>query len=623
MEKNILWVIFYNFLFILLASCKDTHRSKPSRLKHDHNLLPNYANLMRDDQNGQNSENRGDNINNHNKNHNDQNNHNGNNDNSINSEYLKTSHLQNSSAMVHLNDHKITTKPARYSYIQRSKIYAFNPNNKKIENINNELHSVPNSFVQYYVYTNLNVIVQKMRYISIIDEYNNIISLHLPYHARVYYLMELKNYSVAHKELQSYVYSYYDPQIDKVFKAAEKNGFVCENDINNLYNIVTHLENPEHYKNKRYNYSKDREKFQKQLSSVHGCLLTNHKQNYKDMIYADTTIFDYLHYIYCYPEDKCSSKYYRDMLNISMGKINEYEQKKKNEAINKIIDVHETGAYVMRKIKEELNPSLNSDVADFVIDEIKYIIERLNAHSEKIKCASDFIKHIYKEKVQNEISKNELESNYIVLSIHHGSFRFSTEHVIMLEEIFKSKEQILHNICSKFLNELKNKITALINSEYSSSKCTPIVSTCEEAKTSLESLRTSSTEKLGKHDLNSKPEIASVKQSYDGKMIKLAEAIKRAEEIINSVKDIVQFNTTETDTMKKETDRIISLNINPLSKDKMLLEVIDSIKKQKEKISENSNKIKESSDAADALKAEVEELKKGIDEDVNKILKPF
>ncbi|KMZ81792.1 reticulocyte binding protein 2 (PvRBP-2) [Plasmodium vivax India VII] len=622
MEKNILWVIFYNFLFILLASCKDTHRSKPSRLKHDHNLLPNYVNLMKDDQNGQNSENRGDNINNHNKNHNDQNNHNGNNDNSINSEYLKTSHLQNSSAMVHLNDHKITTKPARYSYIQRSKIYALNPNNKKIENINNELHSVPNSFVQYYVYTNLNATVYKMRYISIFDEYNNIVSLHLPYHARVNYLMEIKNYSVAYRELQSDVYSYYDPQIDKVFKVAEKNAIVCEKYINNLYNTVTRLENPEQFKNNRDNYSKEIKEYQKQLTSLHDCLFENHRQNYKDIIYADTTIFDSLQNMYCYSEDKCLSKLYRDMLGLSMKKINEYEQKKKNEDINKIINIHDTAVDVMRKIKRELKPSFDSDTADFVIGEIKYIIERLKAHSEKIKSASDLVKYINQETVPNEISKNEIKSNYIVLAIHTGSFLFSTEHVKMLEEIFKSKEQILYKICSKFLNDLKNRITTLINSEYSSSNCTPIVSTCEEAKKSLESLRTSSTGKLGNRDLNSKSEIASVKQSYDGKMLKLEEAIKRAEEIINSVNEIVQFNTTETEAKKKETDSIPQ-NINALEKDKKLLEVIDAIKKQKQKISENSNKIKEFSGAADTLKAEVEELKKGIDEDVNKILKPF
>nr|AFM44722.1 reticulocyte-binding protein 2d [Plasmodium cynomolgi] len=613
MEKNILWVIFYNFLIILLASCKDTHRSKPSRLKHDHTLLPNYANLIKDDQNRQNNDKRGDSINNDNKNHNNQNNHNANNDNSINSEYLKTSHLQNSSTIVHLNDHKITINPARYSYIQRSKLYGLNPNNNKIENINNELHTVPNSFAQYFVYSNINRTIHKMGYISIFDEYNNIVSLSLPYHARVYYLMELKNYSVLYSELQFDVYSYYDPQIDKVFKGAEKNAIVCEKSIINLYNIVTRLENPGHYNNSRQNYSKERNDYERQLASLHDCLLNNHKKNYKDIIYADTTIFDSLQHIHCWSSDKCSSRLYRDMLNISMRKIHEYELKKKEEAIDKYNNTYETAVDVMNKIKNELNSSFNSDMADFVLDEIEYIIERLNAHSEKIDSASDFIKYINKENVPNEISKNEIKSNYVALGMHSGSFRFSTEHVNMLEEIFKSKEKILYDICSKFSNDLKNRITTLINSEYSSSNCSPIISTCEEAKTSLESLRTSSTKQLENRELNSKPEIALVKKSYDGKMLKLEEAIKRAQEIIKSVNEIIQFNTTETEAKKRETDNIPQY-INALEKNKKLLEVIDSIKKQKQKISENSNKIKTFSEAANALKAEVEELKKGIDE---------
>nr|AFM44729.1 reticulocyte-binding protein 2d [Plasmodium cynomolgi] len=614
MEKNILWVIFYNFLFILLAACKDSHRSKPSRLKHDNTLLPNYANLMRDDQNGQNSDKRGDNINNHNTNNNDQNNHNGNNDNSINSEYLKTSHLQNSSTIAHLNDHKITTKPARYSYIQRSKIYGLNPNNNKIENINNELHSVPNSFAQYFVYSNINRTIHKMGYISFFDEYNNIVTLSLPYHARVYGLMELKNYSVLYSELQHDVYSYFDPQIDKVFKGAEKNAIVCENNIVNLYNMVTRLENPEHYNNNRENYSKERNDYERQLASLHDCLLNNHKKNYKSIIYADAIFFDSLHHIHCYSQYKCSTRLYRDMLNISMRKIHEYELKKKDEAIDKFIKTYETAVDVMKKIKNELNPSFYSDMADFVIDEIEYIIEGLNAHSEKIDTASDFIKYLNKENVPNEISKNEIKTNYVGLAMHTGSFRFSTEHVKMLEEIFKSKEKILYDICSKFSNDLKNRITTLINSEYSSSNCSPIISTCEEAKKSLESLRTSSTKQLENRELNSKPEIAPVKKSYDGKMLKLEEAIKRAQEIINSVNVIIQFNTTETEAKKKETDNIPQY-INALEKDKKLLEVIDSIKKQKQKISENSNKIKNFSEAANALKTEVEELKRGIDED--------
>lgn len=141
MEKKALWIIFYNFILILFASCKDVNRNKPGRLKYHRKLLPAYVNLMSPDKDGYKGAEKDDKANNHNDNNNGNNNDNNNNsdnndENSNNSENLRTSNLQNSSSVGHLNNHEDTTKPSHYSYLKKSNIYAPDAKNNKMEDDN-------------------------------------------------------------------------------------------------------------------------------------------------------------------------------------------------------------------------------------------------------------------------------------------------------------------------------------------------------------------------------------------------------------------------------------------------------------------------------------------------------
>ncbi|KMZ84786.1 reticulocyte-binding protein 2 (RBP2), like [Plasmodium vivax Brazil I] len=620
MLKSVVTCIHLNFnILYFSASCKDVNRNKPGRLKYHRKLLPAYVNLMSPDKDGYKGAEKDDKANNHNDNNNGNNNDNNNNsdnndENSNNSENLRTSNLQNSSSVGHLNNHEDTTKPSHYSYLKKSNIYAPDAKNNKMEDDNKKLHTVSNSFIQSTVGNNINNIINRLRHVSVIDYDNNIVCVISPYHPKEYYLTEMKNIALQYGELGNFIISDYNPQIQHISQIVRKNVDICSNHLKELYTTVYRLENPERHKFQRAHYSNERNEYRKRLASFHVCLRLIHRKNYRAITYAELIILNTLDSISCNWDNNCSTNIYANILKTYMSEISNFEKKKKNDAINKINNIYKSAVDAITKIKSELTPSVTSDTADFVLDEIKYIIDKINIHLEKIKYGSEYVKYINSEKIPQQYKKDDLKSHYIVLVTHYSAFLFSTKHINVLEDVFKNKERILYDVFGKIESALRNKLTTLIDSSFSVSTCNSTISICEEIK-SAEPLLASSAKPIERHRIYSNAEIKEAKKKYDEKIVKLEQAIRKAEGFINPLKDIIQFNITQKEAMENRINQI-QKGLNALETDRKILEIIDAINNQKSQISKNSKKIKDSSRTANALKTQVQTLKKEIDDDV-------
>nr|AFM44721.1 reticulocyte-binding protein 2c [Plasmodium cynomolgi] len=621
MEKNILWVIFYNFLIILLASCKDTNQSKSNSLKSDSKSLSTYTNLIRNGQHKYNNAETEDKIDNH---INNDNNHNDNNGNRINSKYLKTAHLHNSPSLLHLNDHKFTTKPSRPSYVQRSSIYTLNTNNK-MENINNELRTVPNLFIQKKQAAPQNpsapkIVYNNLDYLSTFDDSNDIISVFKPYHPVIYFLKELRHFASRYNEFNRTINEDFDTPINRTSSVIEKNVKDCLVNINELTTLIVQLENPQNYNNISNQYADKVIEYKKKIETMENCLKDSYIKNFKAIMSAKLRMHQALrvriplHWYYY----TCSTRTYLDMAKVYLLEINKFNEKNETSFMDYISNIHNYAIDIVQKIKTELNTSVNLYRTEFIIEEIGHMIEKFNLHLSKVLYESDYIKNMDLDKRIREVFVAELRTLFYVVAKHYADFKFSMEHLKMFKYLFKSKEEILYNSFGKLFEELQNKINTLIGSEQSTSDLNSIIADSEKNIKSAESLINSSTEEIAQYLLDSNEEINDIKKNYDQKILNVREFINKSKGLITSVKDISPLSASDKQQIDKKIKEIKKKN-DILERGNEFIKIMNESKKKKSNSSNSATNPKELTDKLKELQTELEKINVTVKGDLQKI----
>nr|ALX38905.1 reticulocyte-binding protein 2c [Plasmodium vivax] len=626
MEKNVLWVIFYNFLVILLASCNDSNRSKSNSLKSESKSLPTYANLMRNGQDKYNNAKTEDNIGNQ---INNDNNHNGYNDNRINSEYPKTSHLQHSPSLVHLNDHKFTTKPSRHSYVQRNSIYKRNTNNN-MENTNNELHVVPNFFIQekkaapqkpsvQNTPTATQIVYNNLDYLNAFDDTNNIISAFKPHHPIIYYFKELEHFANSYYDLRSKIKDYFALPMKQASDVVEKNVKDCLQNINESRILMTQLENPQNYNDISDKYDEKVKEYKKKIEDMQICLKDSYIKNFKAIMSANLKMNlalngIYIHWWYL----TCSTKTYDDIVKEYAIEINDFDEKKSISFMDNMKKIHKSAIDTLKKMKAELNTSLDSKRTEFIIGEIGHMIEKFNLHLTKIRYASAFIKSIPLQKVESDIYRVELKTLFYVAAKHYADFKFSLEHLKMFENLSKSKEKMLYSTFEKLEGDLLNKINTLMGSEQSTSDLTSIIADSEKIIKSAESLINSSSEEIAKYALDSNEKINEIKKNYDQKILSVKEFINKSNGLITTVKGTSKLSESDKKQIDKKIEKV-KKNTNTLERGNEFIKIMNEVKTKISNSSNSATNSKAFSDKLKELQTEFEGLNKTIEDDLQKI----
>nr|AAY63902.1 reticulocyte binding protein 2 [Plasmodium cynomolgi] len=622
MEKNILWVIFYNFLFILLASCKDTNRGKFNSLKGESKSLPTYTNVMRNGQHKYNNAKTEDEIDNQ---INNDNNHNGNNDNRINSKSLKTSHLQNSPSLLHLNDHKFTIKASQPSYVQRNSIYTLNATDK-MENTNNELRTVPNLFIQEIqasppITSAPKIVYNNLDYLSTIDDNNDIISVFKPHHPVIYYLKELRHFASRYREFDRTINEDFDTPITQTSSVIEKNVKDCLVNIGELTTLMVQLENPQNYNNISNQYADKAIEYKNKIETMENCLNESYIKNFKSIMSAKLRMHQALrvriplHWYYY----TCSTRTYLDMAKVYILEINKFNEQDDISFMDHISNIHNYAIVTVQKIKTELNTSVNLHRTEFIIEEIGHMIEKFNLHLSKVRYESDYIKNIDIDMRIREVFVAELRSLFYVVAKHYADFKFSMEHLKMFENLFKSKEQILYNSFDKLFGELQNKIKTLMGSEQSTSDLNSIIADSEKNIKSAESLINSSTQEVAQYLLDSNEEINDIKKNYNQKILKVREFINKSKGLIESVKGVSPLSASDKQQIDREIEEVKKKK-DILERGNEFIKIMNEIKRKKKGNSSNSDtNPKEFTNKLNELQTELEKLNGTIKDDLQKI----
>ncbi|KMZ94354.1 reticulocyte-binding protein 2 [Plasmodium vivax Mauritania I] len=561
---------------------------------------------------------------------NNDNNHNGYNDNRINSEYPKTSHLQHSPSLVHLNDHKFTTKPSRHSYVQRNSIYKRNTNNN-MENTNNELHVVPNFFIQekkaapqkpsvQNTPTATQIVYNNLDYLNAFDDTNNIISAFKPHHPIIYYFKELEHFANSYYDLRSKIKDYFAIPMKQASDVVEKNVKDCLQNINESRILMTQLENPQNYNDISDKYDEKVKEYKKKIEDMQICLKDNYIKNFKAIMSANLKMNlalngIYIHWWYL----TCSTETYYDIVKEYVKEINDFDEKKSISFMDNMKKIHKSAIDTLKKMKAELNTSLDSKRTEFIIGEIGHMIEKFNLHLTKIRYASAFIKSIPSQKVESDIYRVELKTLFYVAAKHYADFKFSLEHLKMFDNLSKSKKEMLYSTFDKLEGELKNKIKSVMDSEQSTSDLNTVIADSEKKIESAELLINSSSEQIAQYALDSNEKINEIKTNYEQKILKVKEFINQSKELITSAKGTSQLSESDKQEIQKKIDAV-KTKTDVLERGKEFINIMNEIKKKKKSNSSNSaTNSKAFSDKLKELQTEFEGLNKTIEDDLQKI----
>ncbi|KNA00973.1 reticulocyte-binding protein 2 [Plasmodium vivax North Korean] len=554
---------------------------------------------------------------------NNDNNHNGYNDNRINSEYPKTSHLQHSPSLVHLNDHKFTTKPSRHSYVQRNSIYKRNTNNN-MENTNNELHVVPNFFIQekkaapqkpsvQNTPTATQIVYNNLDYLNAFDDTNNIISAFKPHHPIIYYFKELEYFANSYYDLRSKIKDYFAIPMKQASDVVEKNVKDCLQNINESRILMTQLENPQNYNDISDKYDEKVKEYKKKIEDMQICLKDNYIKNFKAIMSANLKMNlalngIYIHWWYL----TCSTETYYDIVKEYVKEINDFDEKKSISFMDNMKKIHKSAIDTLKKMKAELNTSLDSKRTEFIIGEIGHMIEKFNLHLTKIRYASAFIKSIPSQKVESDIYRVELKTLFYVAAKHYADFKFSLEHLKMFDNLSKSKKEMLYSTFDKLEGELKNKIKSVMDSEQSTSDLNTVIADSEKKIESAELLINSSSEQIAQYALDSNEKINEIKTNYEQKILKVKEFINQSKELITSAKGTSQLSESDKQEIQKKIDAV-KTKTDVLERGKEFINIMNEIKKKKKSNSSNSStNSKEFTDKLKELETEFEGLNKTV-----------
>ncbi|GAW79040.1 reticulocyte binding protein [Plasmodium gonderi] len=614
MGKKALWTILCNLLIIHSVLCKKIDRKKPNRTKKELNLLPLYANLVNTDHVESKIKKKADAKNNNDKNDHDDSN---------------KQYSSNSSSFLIIEDSAITKKKKNYPYLKKGKLYTPNTNNNKSEYVNNQLYAIKNAFIQNGKKKAApkptkqvpQAVTNGIEYISETDTHSNIVSQLSPHNAYVHYFAEMKHYIWNYQEIKNDYQNNIERKVKTYSDNVAKVTSQCSSHKNGLITLIKYLEEPERHKNQGTNYGNKQSEYKSKLKDYHNCIKNIHTNAYKDYVNIKSDLNKLLNKLNC-NKHNCNTTRYDDMIKAHILKIDQFDHRKYNDFINTIKNIHTSSGDAIRKIKAELNVNLYTDITDFIIEEIKYIKEKYDQHLSKIKSASDNIKLYLRQNTQRLVNKNTLKDNFEKLAYYYSTFKFSTEHMSMLEKALTEKEKILYNSFAKFQTDLQNRATNLLNSEYTLSEVDSIITFSSESLKLAETVQESNQKIIDEYARYSNVEVSKVKTEYDKVVITLIGVIDQLKHYVNFIKEKVEStNSEKAEVANKLKDEKLK-EMNQLQKAIAFLDIIETIKHNKEySITERIKQIKFYEEYVKDAKKKIIELQKDVEARKDKLLK--
>ncbi|GAB65599.1 reticulocyte binding protein 2e [Plasmodium cynomolgi strain B] len=616
MEKNLFFVIFCNLLFIPSAACKDSNRNQPNRLKRDFRLSPIHATSMESDQFEHGSELNGHEQNNRNSDNDNSNDH-PNDDSKIRGENVNTTHLRNNSSFISLKNYKIARKPSRYSYLDKDNTYAVNTKNNDKKNIQKEINTIPNTFIQQ-AQSNTHGAVINIDYVTVFNDDFRLISLLHPYNPEIYAFREMKHYSEHNDELKREVKKVIDVEIHRIEKLIANSMNKCSYLTKELNTLVYHLENPENHEIRESEYAAKKQNYKDKLNSLYTCIKTNYNSNKKEIQTSKRRIYHTVDQVSCYWFNICPTDIYYNMVSTVRSILKRFNDRYFASFINKTTEIQISGVDTIKKIKGQLNKSLSSETTEFILEEVEFVVEDMNVHLRKVITSIEASYKLSKQSVWSNFQRYTLQNELFFLAYVHSTFKISSGFLKKLENVTVSKLDKLYHSFTKFEDGLNNIINTLMSSTYYISSINSILSDSQEIIKSVETLRSSSSEQIKEHILYSNPQIKEIKKNLDEEILKLEGYLKYAKGLNKEVNETFKLNIAASNEIEKKRNETTK-NMSSLEKCKILLDIIDKMKSNKYKITKNSVKINEYLTRINTTKRNYELSEKIINEYVQKI----
>ncbi|KMZ93829.1 hypothetical protein PVMG_02996 [Plasmodium vivax Mauritania I] len=306
------------------------------------------------------------------------------------------------------------------------------------------------------------------------------------------------------------------------------------------------------------------------------------------------------------------------MIKIREINVKEYDVRSITSYFNATKKIHRSGEDTIKRVKKQLNNSLASETVEFILEEIKYITEKMSQHLEKVKQETETINKLSKQEVWSHFFRFNLQRELFFLAYSYSSFKFSTDNLRVLKNVSESKTGKLYQYFAKFEGSLNHIINTLMSSKYSTSSINSVLSDSEEILKSVETLRSSTSEQIKEHVLYSNAQIEEAKKILDEKMLKLEEYAQETKGVIKTVNETFKLNIIASEEIEKKR-RETNKNKTSLEKCKIFVEVIDLIKSNKYKATQNNKKIEELSKQIITIKSNFQQSETAINEDVQKI----
>ncbi|ANQ07297.1 Reticulocyte-binding protein 2e [Plasmodium coatneyi] len=620
MEKNLLLVFFCNILFIFSAACKDSNRNQPNRLKRDFRLSPIHVTSMGSDQFEHGSEVNGHEQNNPN-NDNDNSNEYPNEDSKIRGENVNTTHLQNNPSFISLKNYKIARKPSRYSYLDKNKIYGVNTKNNDKKYIQKEINTIPNTFIQKSKSGTPAAVtpVNNLDYVCVLNEDGRVISFFHPFNPEIYAFREMREYTEHYNDLVVTIMRTFNVEILRIENIISQSMNECIKQANELNTLIYHLENPEGHGIRESEYGTKKQNYKNKLATLYACMRTNYNKNKKEIQITKARVYHTVDDISCYWFNFCPTGVYYDMITRRNHNVrNQNNVAYITSVLNKIKQIYLSGKDIIKKVKEELNKSLASEATEFILEEIDYIIDDMEIHLRKINSSIETIRKLSKQEVWNNFQRYTLQNSFFFLAYAYSNYKVSTDFLKKLDIASNIKIDKLYQTFTKFEDSLNNLINTRISSTYSMSSINYILLGSEEILKSVETLRGSSYDEIKEYVLYSNTQIEEAKKILDQKVLKLEEYLKDTKELVKTVNEKFKLNIKASEDLEQKRNKTKEKKTS-LEKCKILLDVIDAIKSDKNKLTQNNKEIEKYSGQINTTKSNLEKSATSINEDVKKI----
>ncbi|CAA9987292.1 normocyte binding protein [Plasmodium knowlesi strain H] len=643
MGRNPFFLFFCHLLFIHSGSCKDNNRSQHHRPKRDLRLSPIHVTSLRSDQleqireareheqNNNNSDNSNDYLNVDSKNnqkklnsdeHNNNNSDNSNdypNENSKNNQKKLNYDEENNSSFISLKKYKIARKPSRYSYLdQDKKIYTVNTEDKEKKYIQKKINTPSNTFIQKAKGRSHGIVTQvnNLDYVCVMNNDDNIISLFRPYNPEIYSFREMKHYAERNELLNKKVLTIHNDEIKRIEDILSRSMKECSNQTSELSVLINHLENPERYEIPESEYGAKKQNYKDKLSILHECMKRNYNKHKEEIKKSHSRIYGTIDHMDCSWTNYCPTGTYYNMIALRRMDVTNYNIRDITSFLKKIKEIYIFGQDIMKEIKGHLHTSLALETAQFILEEINYIINDMEIHLRKINKAIKDIYELSRQDPWSSFHRTVLQNSLFSLALRYSTFKVSVDVLNKLENASNIKIEKLHQTFRKFKDGLNNTISTHISSTYVISTINYILSSPDEISKSLESLHTFSSEEIKEHILYSNPEIKEAKKNLDEKFAKLNEYFKNTRELAKRINGKFVLNLKTREQLENKRNIKNKENMTPLENCKMLLSVIKDIKLDEKKLKENNKEIEQFSNRIKGIKSNFEETSIGVHEDV-------